>query len=157
MSEQDDARQESTVSAYEAEGITVFYDKSRCIHAAECVRGLPPVFDTDRRPWIQPEGADAEAVAEVVRRCPSGALQYDLAGGPDEQPDSPTRVDPQVDGPLVIRGDLRIALDEGLLTETRATMCRCGRSGNKPFCDKTCERSGWSSTWHPPAEPAGEA
>lgn len=140
------------VSAYEADGVTVYYDKSRCINAAECVRGLPAVFDTNRNPWIKPAAAAPDEVADVVRRCPSGALQYELADGPAETPESPTRVEPVVDGPLQIRGDLRIALDDGVLTETRASMCRCGRSGNKPFCDKTCERSGWSSTWHPPAE-----
>lgn len=148
---------QSEISAHEAEGITVFYSKARCIHGAECVRALPSVFDTDRRPWIQPANAGAEQIAEAVRRCPSGALQYELAGGPDEQPESPTRIDPQEDGPLYVRGDLRIALDEGLLTETRAAMCRCGRSGGKPFCDKTCETSGWRSSWHPPEEPAGDA
>lgn len=152
MNDHRNDKTESTVSAFEADEITVFYDKARCIHAGECVRGLPQVFNTKERPWVQPGNAGADAVAEVVRRCPSGALQYDLANGPDEQPDTPTRIDPQVDGPLAIHGDLRIALDEGLLTETRATLCRCGRSGNKPFCDKTCERSGWSSTWHPPAD-----
>jgi len=139
------------VAAYEAEGITVYYDSSRCILANECVRGLPAVFNRDNDPWVHPERSGAEAVAEVVRRCPSGALQYDLTEGPDEAPDVPSRVDPQVDGPLYVRGDLRIVLDEGVMTATRAAMCRCGRSGNKPLCDKTCERSGWSSTWHPPA------
>lgn len=139
------------ISAYEADGITVYYDESRCILANECVRGLKEVFDRDRDPWVDPGGADPERIAEVIRRCPSGALQYDLTDGPDEQPDSPVRVDPQEDGPLYVRGDLRIALDEGVMTATRAAMCRCGRAGNKPFCDKTCERSGWSSTWHPPA------
>lgn len=140
------------ISSHAAEGVTVFFDKTRCTYAAECVRGLPAVFDRGRKPWIDPAAASADQIAEVVRRCPSGALQYDLADGPDETPDTPTRVDPLVDGPLQLRGDLRIVLDDGVLTETRASMCRCGRSGNKPFCDKTCERSGWSSTWHPPAE-----
>lgn len=140
------------ISAYEAPGITVYFDQSRCILAAECVRGLPGVFDRDRDPWVQPEGATPDEIAEVIRRCPSGALQYDLAEGPDEAPDTPTRIDPQVDGALYVRGDLRILLGEGLATETRAAVCRCGRSGNKPFCDKTCEASGWKSEWHPPAE-----
>lgn len=152
MSDADDQRPDSGEFAYEGEQITVFYDAKRCINARECARGLPVVFDPAREPWVDPAGAAAEEVAEVVRRCPSGALQYQPSEGPDEAPDSPTRIDPQVDGPLAIRGDLRIVLESGVLTETRASMCRCGRSGNKPFCDTTCQKSGWSSTWHPPSE-----
>lgn len=66
---------------YKGQSITVTFEARRCRHAAECVRGLPEVFDTARRPWIQPDGAPADRLAEVVRRCPSGALQYRLADG----------------------------------------------------------------------------
>ena len=65
---------------YEGERIAVSFDNEVCIHAGECVRGLPAVFDTKRRPWIDPDGADAEAVAAQVERCPSGALRYVLRG-----------------------------------------------------------------------------
>ncbi|WP_444960294.1 (4Fe-4S)-binding protein [Nocardiopsis sp. M1B1] len=67
--------------AYEGESITVTFEAERCQHAAVCVNGLPEVFDTRRRPWIQPDGAAADRLAEVIRRCPSGALQYRLADG----------------------------------------------------------------------------
>lgn len=57
--------------------VTVSYDRALCTHAAECVRGLPQVFDTAARPWIQPDGAAVEQVIEVVARCPSGALRIE--------------------------------------------------------------------------------
>lgn len=38
---------------YQGDGITVSYELKRCIHAAECVRGLPAVFNLGKRPWIQ--------------------------------------------------------------------------------------------------------
>ncbi|TDE37692.1 (4Fe-4S)-binding protein [Actinomadura sp. 6K520] len=66
---------------YKGRSITVTFEAMRCLHAAECVRGLPEVFDTARRPWIRPDGAPADRLSEVVRRCPSGALQYRLADG----------------------------------------------------------------------------
>jgi uncharacterized Fe-S cluster protein YjdI/CDGSH-type Zn-finger protein len=75
---------------YRGERITVTFDAGRCLHAAECVRGLPQVFDTERRPWISPDDAAAGRVAEVVRRCPSGALQYRPASdrpGPEDDPE----------------------------------------------------------------------
>ena len=64
--------------SYDGKEITVSFDAEVCRHAAECVKGLPAVFDTQRRPWIDPDGASPEEVAAQVRRCPSGALQYQL-------------------------------------------------------------------------------
>ncbi|MFI9465365.1 (4Fe-4S)-binding protein [Streptomyces xiamenensis] len=74
----------SEKKAYEGRSITVTFEAARCRHAAECVRGLPEVFDTARRPWIRPDGAEAGRLAEVVRRCPSGALQYERVDGGEE-------------------------------------------------------------------------
>ncbi len=65
----------STRKAYEGHEVTVSFDGALCQHAAECVHGLPSVFDTKRRPWIDPDGAPADAIIEVVGRCPSGALR----------------------------------------------------------------------------------
>ncbi len=124
--------------AYEGDGITVYYDAQRCRHFAECVRGLPGVFDTKARPWIQPQGADADAVAEVVRRCPSGALHYRLAGQP-EIPGTVTTVTPTAGGPLLLAGDLRVVVDGVEQAETRMAACACGRTGNGPFCDGACK------------------
>jgi uncharacterized Fe-S cluster protein YjdI/CDGSH-type Zn-finger protein len=139
------AGQDQRGRAYTAPGITVFFDARRCLHFAECVRGLSTVFDVEKRPWIQPDQARPEQVADVVRRCPSGALHYELHGGQPEVAQSPTRVRAAADGPLVLRGDLRIQTPDGELTELRAALCRCGRTGNQPFCDHECERTGWSS------------
>ena len=66
------------LQTYEAAGITVTFDPTVCIHSAVCIRGLPAVFDVRRKRWVQPEHATAEQVAEQVRRCPSGALQFTL-------------------------------------------------------------------------------
>jgi uncharacterized Fe-S cluster protein YjdI len=63
---------------YEGEAIDVSFDSEICIHSGNCVRGLPLVFDTKRRPWIDPDGATTEEVAAQVGRCPSGALRYRL-------------------------------------------------------------------------------
>jgi uncharacterized Fe-S cluster protein YjdI/CDGSH-type Zn-finger protein len=128
---------------YTAPGVTVFYDRGRCLHFAECVRGLPEVFDARKRPWIQPENASAEQVAEVVRRCPSGALHYRLEEGPSEEPEQPTRVEFVANGPINLRGDLSIDVPAGRLREVRASLCRCRLTENEPFCDNVCSRSGW--------------
>ena len=94
--------------AYTADEITVYFDSSRCRHFAECVRGAPSVFDVDKRPWIQPANGTADKIAEVVRRCPSGALHYRLAAGPAEVADVPTTVTVIQGGPILLRGDLEL-------------------------------------------------
>ena len=134
----------SHARSYAAPGVTVFYDRGRCLHFAECVRGLPQVFDARMRPWIQPENASAGQVAEVVRRCPSGALHYRLEEGAPEEPEQPTRVAFVVNGPINLRGDLSIDVPGGRMREIRASLCRCGRTENEPFCDKACSRTSWS-------------
>lgn len=131
--------------SYDGDGIVVSYDAHRCRHAAECVQGLPSVFDVARRPWIMPGAAPADEVADVVRRCPSGALRYHRTDGmPDEVPDAPTRVALHADGVIHVRGDLEVATPGGPLRETRVMLCGCGRTGRTPFCDHsgTCADHG---------------
>lgn len=121
---------------YSSPEITVSFDSSRCIHASECVRGLPDVFDSKARPWIRPHHASAEQIAEVIRRCPSGALQFERTDGSSEIAQTPTAFRLLNDGRLEVRGDLTFENPSGeLMRETRATLCTCGRSSNKPFCD----------------------
>ena len=130
---------------YISPDVTVSYDAARCLHVRACVQGLPQVFDVSARPWIQPANAGAEAVAEVVGRCPTGALHALLTGGEPEQPGTPTTITPLPDGPVSIRGDLRIVTPAGERQEVRATLCRCGSSSNKPYCDGTHSKVGWKS------------
>jgi len=70
---------------YEAPGIVVTFDPDVCRHTGVCLRGLPAVFDVKRKHWIRPELGSAEEVAEQVRRCPSGALQFSVPREPHEQ------------------------------------------------------------------------
>ena len=67
---------EKRLQTWEGEEIVVTFDPNVCIHSGECVRGLPAVFDVRLRRWIQPDNAPAGGVADQVRRCPSGALQF---------------------------------------------------------------------------------
>lgn len=121
--------------AYTGAQITVIFDAERCLHAAECVNGAPEVFDTSRRPWIQPDGAEPDEVAQVVRRCPSGALHYRLDAAREERPSHPTEVSRAPDGRLTVRGDLLLHTDAGVRQETRAVLCGCGASAHQPYCD----------------------
>ncbi|GAA3866242.1 (4Fe-4S)-binding protein [Streptomyces sedi] len=121
--------------SYEGRAITVTFEAARCLHAAECVGGLPEVFDTGRRPWIAPDRADADRLAEVVRRCPRGALHYELADGGKEIPERPTRITRSPNGQLTVRGEQSVQTADGPRTETRAVLCGCALSRRQPYCD----------------------
>ena len=134
---------------YRSEEITVFFDMGRCIHSKECIHGLPEVFDVEERPWIQPDNSDANTVAEVVMRCPTGALQFARKDGGDEEPlPDENVVTVERDGPLYVRGDLEIKEYDGstFLEDIRLALCRCGESQNKPFCDNSHKNSGFRDT-----------
>lgn len=125
---------------YESDKITVRYDLKRCIHAKECVKGLRKVFDPEKRPWIQPEEASAEQIADVVERCPTGALHYELKKQEKEETAPPRNtISISPDGPVYFRGNIEVQDEEGeaILNDTRWALCRCGKSGNKPACDNT--------------------
>lgn len=135
------------IQRYESSSVVVTFDPSRCIHAAECVRGLPRVFDPEQRPWVRPEAADADRVAEVVTRCPTGALQFERTdGGPGEQTPEANTVEIRPSGPLYVRGQIEVTDPEGevVFQGTRAALCRCGASTHKPFCDGRHAEAGFS-------------
>ncbi len=131
---------------YRSDDIIVIYDPARCIHVANCVHGVPAVFNPEARPWIQPEKGTASHIADVVQTCPTGALHFErLDGGPQEQADEQATIAVQEDGPLYLRGEFRIIGEDGalLLHDTRIALCRCGGSSNKPFCDGAHARIGF--------------
>ncbi|HEY0605444.1 MAG TPA: CDGSH iron-sulfur domain-containing protein [Herpetosiphonaceae bacterium] len=125
---------------YTGQRIVVRYNPKRCIHFAACVRGLPDAFDPKRRPWIVPDNADADTLAEVVQRCPTGALHFErLDDAPAEQPPAQASVQIADNGPLYLHGEITVQHQDGtpIVTDTRVALCRCGMSRNKPFCDGT--------------------
>ena len=130
---------------YEGDGITITWDADRCIHAGECVKGLPAVFDTDRRPWIDAGAADAAEAAEVIDRCPSGALGYERPPGAVHVGAPGVSITVQPGGPLYVRGGVTMRDGEGAPIEApeRMALCRCGASSKKPFCDGTHSRIGF--------------
>jgi uncharacterized Fe-S cluster protein YjdI len=138
----------STRKRYTGDAVDVSFDPVRCRHAAECLRGLPAVFDRNRRPWILPDGGEPADVVEVVARCPTGALRtHPRESAAHERPVTPTQVIALPGGPVLLRGDLHLTAPSGLDEhETRAALCSCGATANAPYCDG----SGTCGEWpHP--------
>jgi CDGSH-type Zn-finger protein len=128
---------------YVGKDITIHDNRRLCSHAAECVNNLKSVFRENDRPWIDPDAASPEAIIETIRKCPSGALSYSINGS--ENRDPPYNRSPMVtvskDGPYAVSGGIEligneIRFGEGASKE-HYTLCRCGASYTKPFCDGT--------------------
>jgi uncharacterized Fe-S cluster protein YjdI len=131
---------------YTGAAIEVDWEPALCIHTQKCVHSLPRVFKADERPWIVVDAAEADEVAAAIEKCPTGALHYRrLDGGAQEQAPAEATVDPRPNGPLFVRGRLRIVGDDGevIREDTRVALCRCGGSANKPFCDGTHRKIGF--------------
>ena len=57
-------------------------------------------------------------------------------------------ITPYRDGPLIVRGDFRLLDQDGAEIDAgrkTVALCRCGKSGIKPFCDGSHKRSGFSA------------
>lgn len=118
--------------------LTVIWKPKLCIHAEECVKRLPEVYNPEKRPWIQPEHATTAALKDQINACPSGALSYKMEGEEDQEAVSlETKVEVLANGPLLVYGTLKVTDTQGN-TETKnktTAFCRCGQSENKPYCD----------------------
>ncbi|MGH8673800.1 MAG: CDGSH iron-sulfur domain-containing protein [Burkholderiales bacterium] len=125
--------------AYRGKKITITDDRAICAHSGHCTDSLAAVFKFGSDPWIDPDGAGIEAIIEAVRKCPSGALGYALADveGPEQHREPGITV--TKDGPYAVVGRIPLAgQSAGEIAATECyTLCRCGGSKNKPFCDGT--------------------
>ncbi|MDR0366682.1 MAG: (4Fe-4S)-binding protein [Bifidobacteriaceae bacterium] len=139
-----------SVKEYYGDQITVSFDLDRCVHAAVCVRSNHDVFDTKRRPWVLPDAGDADQIAEIIRRCPSGALHYQYTdpSRPEEQGRIPANVRTADGEPIWIEGNVVISHNGNLMPETRASLCGCGKTGNRPYCDASGPCTEWREHPH---------
>ena len=126
------------------------FETKRCIHARFCVTGAPNVFLANvKGPWIHPDAMEVERVVEVAHACPSGAITYHRLDGVHDEPAPPVNLAGiREAGPYAFRGQLQI---DGEPAGFRATLCRCGASKNKPFCDSSHHDVGFSATGEPPS------
>ena len=136
---------------FAGEKITIRFDGGKCVHSRNCVLGLPNVFQANvPGPWINPDNGTVEELIAVARSCPSGAITYERHdGGEAERAPDVNVIRVLENGPLAITADLHIAGQE---PATRATLCRCGDSKNKPYCDGTHNGAGFTATGEPATE-----
>lgn len=122
------------VEIVQGEKLELRFEAQRCIHARFCVTGAPKVFLANvKGPWLHPDAMPVERLVDIAHACPSGAIQYRRKDGEaDETPPPVNLLSVREAGPYAVRGELVL---RGEAIGTRATLCRCGASRNKPFCD----------------------
>jgi CDGSH-type Zn-finger protein/uncharacterized Fe-S cluster protein YjdI len=140
-----DERQE-----YRGKNVLIRFEGKKCIHSRNCVLGRPDVFVPNAPgAWIQPDGASAEAIAAIAQSCPSGAITYErLDGGEQETPPKVNTARIRENGPIA----LSAAIELGGAEMLRATLCRCGASKNKPYCDGSHVPAGFTATGEAPTQ-----
>ena len=138
------------VETVQGQKLALSFETKRCIHARFCVTGAPNVFLANvQGPWIHPDAMEVERVVEVAHACPSGAITYHrIDGVHDEQAPPVNLASIREAGPYAFRGQLQI---DGEAMGFRATLCRCGASKNKPFCDGSHHEVGFNATGEPPS------
>jgi CDGSH-type Zn-finger protein len=87
-------------------------------------------------------------VMAMIERCPSGSYSYSLErGAKDIEADLPKQIavttemtsEGSIQGPVWVTGNIPVERADGQPMEirNRVTLCRCGQSKNKPYCDGT--------------------
>lgn len=131
--------------------VTIVWKPAACIHSTVCWKeatGLPSVFKPQEKPWIAPEGGSTEQIIDQVKKCPSGALSFYM-NADEEKPETTnveTIVEAMPNGPLLVYGNISVKNKEGNETKKNkvTAFCRCGASGNKPYCDGSHTKVGFS-------------
>jgi len=134
-----EGRMEDKRDNYVGKNITIHDNRGICAHAGRCTDGLASVFHLREEPWIYPDSATAEEIIATIKTCPSGALSYSVSDVEHRDQNREPSVFIAPNGPYVVTGQPKLTETErceGASTE-HFTLCRCGGSKNKPFCDGT--------------------
>lgn len=132
---------------YEGAEVTVGFNPRLCGHAAECGRIASNIFNVNQKPWVQPDQGTVDEVKAVVAACPSGALQIMQGDVSDTIVPEGVEIRMQENGPYWVTGcEIDTDTTAKALPEQKYILCRCGHSGNKPYCDGTHRDKGWKST-----------
>jgi uncharacterized Fe-S cluster protein YjdI len=127
--------------------VTVVWKPAECIHSRICFSNLGEVFDPRKRPWVTIDGSTTEKIIDQIKKCPSGALSYYMNRDADEKVDvnAETIVESVPNGPLMVYGNVTVKDSSGTLTKKNnaTAFCRCGGSGNKPYCDGSHRKNGF--------------
>ena len=125
------------LDTYTGKELTIHDNRGVCAHRGHCTDNAPTVFRSGKKPWIDPDGADAEDTAKVIKMCPSGSLSYTKDGTLYKDQHRESAITISKDSAYDVVGGPELRDPSGSTPESKEhyTLCRCGGSKNKPFCD----------------------
>jgi CDGSH-type Zn-finger protein/ferredoxin len=126
---------QSKTDDYVGKELTIHDNRFMCAHAGFCTRHSPNVFSTAAEPWINPDRDPADKTIETIKMCPSGALSYSVNGILHRDQARAPCIHVTKNGPLFVVGGPELRGEARPLSPEHYTLCRCGASKNKPFCD----------------------
>jgi CDGSH-type Zn-finger protein/ferredoxin len=125
----------SKTDDYVGKELTIHDNRSTCAHAGFCTKHSPNVFNVTREPWIDPDRDPAAKTIDTIKMCPSGALSYTLNNVLHRDQVRAPCIQVTKNGPLFVVGGPELRGEARPLSSEHYTLCRCGASKNKPFCD----------------------
>ena len=130
------ARTPDKRESYIGKQVTIHDNRGLCAHAGVCTDNLASVFRMGEEPWIDPDAATVDEIVAIVEKCPSGALGYTIGDSERTAPAGAASIRIVPQGPYAVSGEVVLEADWGEgASSSRFTLCRCGASKNKPFCD----------------------
>lgn len=131
-----DERVPDNAKTFVGKDITIHDNRGICSHAGFCTAELYSVFSF---PDIKPDAASVEEIKATIARCPSGALSYTLGDELVRDREARPEIHISKNGPYEVYGRIGLADTEfmGNASKEHYTLCRCGKSRGKPFCDGT--------------------
>jgi len=134
---------------HETDDGTLYFDGKKCIHSRNCVLNRPDVFVPNvEGEWIHPERASKDELHALAENCPSGAIVFVEQGQELRKPLVNT-LHVRENGPCSLKAEIQM---DGEEMQTRLTLCRCGASRNKPYCDGSHSEAGFTATGEPPVK-----
>lgn len=136
---------------------TIHFDAQKCIHSRGCVLSHPDVFVPNvQGAWIHPDAQPVEELLHIAKNCPSGAIRV-VRNAPPAAGQTPNAEGAPIVNTVRVRENGPLAIEAELLingvaqASPRATLCRCGQSNNKPFCDGRHSAAGFAASGEPTA------
>ncbi len=143
----------SSISTVEGADLILSFDSKRCYHSRHCVLEASKVFLANvEGDWLFPDAMETSDLRGVCHNCPSGAITYVPKGDtPPEPVPAVNTLKVRENGPYALRATLKV---DGRSEGFRASLCRCGASKNKPFCDGSHNLIGFHATGEPETRPS---
>ena len=134
--------EEEIIQVYDSKSVTVTFNRSICAGSSNCVKEFPTIYTSESKDWIHPDKGNLQEIEDSIKQCPSGALSYKLKQtNSKEECHLENCKEEQLDivktDSVIAKRPIDIKIEgwSSFANKTKFSLCRCGASKNKPFCD----------------------